>query len=352
MVELHKNSFSEKRLRIAIGPVFDEFGGVSQHIFGIKKYSYHNITEVPSKFMRKVLNNDYHRIWLYRKILNKIRLNSYDVMHSHVDPWFIKLCMDSKTNICKWIHTLHTLYFEEDYPHGLQTWQKEVNRVLIDIASKADIKISISKWLHDHLSETYSMQTEIIPNGFDLNLCEKANPDRFKKKYDLKDFILFVGSHSQLKNPRLFVDLSKRMPEAKFVMIGRNLDESHLNEYKISIPKNLFLIGEMRHEDALDAISACDAFVMTSKREGIPTVLLEAMGMGKVVVVPEHTGCKEIVGSNDYGFLYETGSLDSLVEQTEQALVSEHIGRKAHRMVAQKYDWKVLIKKIDAIYNR
>lgn len=339
-------------MKIAIGPVFDEFGGVSQHIFGIKKFSAHKVVEVPSRFIRTVLGKSGRGIWLYKKIMNKVGLSGHDIVHSHVDPWFINLCLLSRTKTCKWVHTYHTLYFEEDYTDGLKPWMEKINRTLIEVASKADVRISISKWLHDYLLDRYSIQTEIIPNGVDLDVCDKANPDRFVKKYGLRDFVLFIGNIQSVKNPRLFVELAVQMPEIKFVMIGRNLDAFHImKEYRVLIPKNLILMNEMRHKDVLDAISASKAFIMTSKREGIPTALLEAMGMGKPVVVPSISGCKEVVHSNEYGFLYEPGSLDDLFEKTSQALISKHIGKKARERVSRNYDWKILVKRIDSIYE-
>ena len=214
------------------------------------------------------------------------------------------------------------------------------------------MKISISKWLHDYLLEAYSIQTDIIPNGVDLRNCDRANPDRFVKNYGLRDFALFVGYLDSIKNPQLFVELAVRMPENKFVMIGRNLDAIQLkNECGKPHPKNLILLNEMKHNDVLNAISACKLFVMTSKREGIPTALLEAMGMGKPVVVPAHSGCKEVVHSNNYGFLYEPNSLDDLAEQTSQAWVSKHIGERARDRVLRNYDWKILANRIDSIYE-
>ena len=44
------------KMKVAIGPVFDEYGGVTKHIFGIKKYSTHRVSELPSKFYRKLLS--------------------------------------------------------------------------------------------------------------------------------------------------------------------------------------------------------------------------------------------------------------------------------------------------------
>jgi glycosyltransferase involved in cell wall biosynthesis len=99
-------------------------------------------------------------------------------------------------------------------------------------------------------------------------------------------------------------------------------------------------------------MAACKAFVMTSKREGIPTALLEAMVMGKAVVAPAHSGCKEVIHSNDYGFLYEPDSLDDLTEQTRRALLYKKIGEKGKERVLKHYDWKILSRKIDLVYER
>jgi glycosyltransferase involved in cell wall biosynthesis len=348
----NSKSIQKNQLKIAIGPVFDEYGGVSQHIFGIKKYSTHGIFEIPSKFNRKLLSKSGRVMKLYKKIMNNTQLSQYDIIHSHVDPWFTNLCHLSRTKNCKWIHTYHTFYFKEDYSNGLKIWQEKINRGLIEIASQADIKICISNWLHDYLYKNYSIQTEVIPNGVDLDECEKANPDRFIKKYNLSDFILYIGNLQSVKNPKLFVELAKQMPKIKFVMIGRNLDAAHLDrEYKVLIPENLILLNEIMHEDAMDAISACKVFVMTSKREGIPTVLLEAMAMSKHVVVPNHSGCKEVVCSSDYGFLYKPNSLDDLIDKTMNAMDSKNIGDKARKRILKEYNWKIIAKKIDSVYE-
>ncbi|ODS37370.1 hypothetical protein BEH94_07795 [Candidatus Altiarchaeales archaeon WOR_SM1_SCG] len=344
-------------MKIAIGPVFDEFGGMSRYIFGIKKFSSHNVVEVPSKFIRTILSQGrgirgMGGVWLYIKLMNKVGLDGYSIVHSNADPWFTNLCLSSRTNTCRWVHTYHTLYFKEDYPQGLRPWQESNNKTLIEIAPKADMRISVSRWLHEYLLNTYSIQTEIIPNGFDMEVCDLANPERFVNRYGLQDFVLFVGYNNVIKNPKMFVDLATRMSDVKFVMIGRGLNPIYLmREYGMSIPKNLFMMNEMKHKDVLDAISACQAFVMTSKSEGLPTALLEAMGMSKPVVVPAHTGCKEVVHSKEYGFLYEPGLLDDLVEHTRRALVSKHVGERARERVSRNYDWKILAKKIDSIYD-
>jgi len=337
--------------KVAIGPVFNKFGGVNQHILKIKKFSSHDISIIPSSKTRKLLNIQ-KTISMklfgtakgytipYQEIMNIKKLRNFDVIHSQVDPWFTKLALLSKPN--KWIHTYHTLYFEEDWGK-LQKWQEKINKSLITIASKADVKISGSQWIHDYLYEKYSIDTIVIPNAVDIGECSKADSEQFFKKYKIKDFVLYIGDNTPIKNPKLFIELATKIPETTFVMIGSK-------KYDVSTPKNLIVIPQISHHDLLNALSACKVFVMTSRREGLPTVLLEAMTLGKEVVVPAHTGCKEVVHNEKYGYLYQTNDLNDLIGKTKQALDGTK-GDRARERVEKYYNWKKLIKKIDKIYE-
>jgi len=346
------------KLKVAIGSVFTEFDGPSQHIFAIKKFSNHKVQEVPSRLMRRVLlNYKTGERWergvnLFRNLYprsNLIKLN--DVLHSHNDPWFIKLCSDMKSLNKKWIHTYHSMYFDQDYPDGCQDWQKEVNRSLINEASKADIRICISHWLHDILLEKYNIDTQVIPNAYDAGACAIANPDNFIKRFQIKDYALFVGHYGHVKNPSLFIKLASTMPDTQFVMIGLWAEDVIVRKrHPGPIPPNIHFLGHMSHSHVLDAIAASKMLVMTSKREGIPTVLLEAMGMAKNVVAPNHSGCKEVIQSNKYGFLFDLDSFEDLFECTQKALVSSNTGIKAREMVKQIYSWETVIKQLDSVY--
>jgi glycosyltransferase involved in cell wall biosynthesis len=339
-------------LRISIGTVFEEYGGVSRHIFNIKKYSTHKIKIVPSKFVRVFLNRFRSTKQYYMRFMNEARINRHDVIHSHADPWFEKLCLASRSDRCKWIHTFHSLFFDADYKGGLQKWQEEANKSLIEVASKADIRISVCKWLHDYLSEKHSIETVIVENGVDIEECDKACAKRFTNKYHLNNFVLYVGGIREVKDPLLFVRLAKRLHDLTFVMIGERLTTINLqNAYGIRIPKNIVMLGELSHMDILDAMAKCIAYVVTSKRETGPLTLLEAMAIRKPVVAPKHSGCKEIVSNSDYGILYEPNSLDDLVEKTKAALDSGSVGDRARERIEQKYDWKMLAPKIDSLYE-
>ena len=57
--------------------------------------------------------------------------------------------------------------------------------------------------------------------------------------------------------------------------------------------------------------------VLTSRSEGIPLTLMEAMAQEKIVLAPAITGIPELVIKGKTGFLYPAGSLDQFVSTVE-----------------------------------
>lgn len=60
-------------------------------------------------------------------------------------------------------------------------------------------------------------------------------------------------------------------------------------------------------------VAAMDVFVLCSRQEGLPRVILEAMLMGKPVVASDIVGSRELVVHGETGSLYPYGDIDALV---------------------------------------
>jgi len=75
----------------------------------------------------------------------------------------------------------------------------------------------------------------------------------------------------------------------------------------------VYLIGQVPRADLPGYYRYADLVVMTSKSEGIPVVLMEAMAHEKLVLAPAITGVPELVDHQRTGFLYQPGSLPDFV---------------------------------------
>ena len=164
---------NNRDIAVGLAQKREGMGGVRNHLNAIKKYSKHNVKLVPDKFLMEYIAKT-GQLKNFRYILESLGLEKFKIAHSHVDPQFINLCFEAQKTGTRWIHTYHTLYFEDQWEGGLKEWQKVINQVLLEKAKHADVKISISHWLHDYLLEYFNIDTIVIPNGVDLQKCKRA----------------------------------------------------------------------------------------------------------------------------------------------------------------------------------
>jgi len=77
------------------------------------------------------------------------------------------------------------------------------------------------------------------------------------------------------------------------------------------------LLGHLSRRQLDSYYALADVVALTSRSEGIPLVLMEAMARGKVVLAPNITGIPELVLDGKTGFLYRAGALDDFVSRVE-----------------------------------
>ena len=110
----------------------------------------------------------------------------------------------------------------------------------------------------------------------------------------------------------------------------------------LGLQERVYLIGHVSRTELQGYYRYADLVVMTSKSEGIPVVLMEAMAHEKLVLAPAITGIPELVEHQRTGFLYQSGSLPDFVSavswiQAHKASLAG-IQRAAAASIAASYD--------------
>jgi colanic acid/amylovoran biosynthesis glycosyltransferase len=121
---------------------------------------------------------------------------------------------------------------------------------------------------------------------------------------------------------------------------------------KLGLAERVTLLGHVAREQMDSLYDRADVVVLTSRSEGIPLVLMEAMARGKVVLAPAITGIPELVVHRKTGFLFEMGSMEdfierllfihSLLQAKSQTDHSTHSCPERHHLVssaAKHLDW-------------
>jgi colanic acid/amylovoran biosynthesis glycosyltransferase len=75
------------------------------------------------------------------------------------------------------------------------------------------------------------------------------------------------------------------------------------------------LLGQVRGEHLPGLYAAADVVVLTSRSEGIPVTLMEAMAMERIVLAPHITGIPELVSDGKTGFLYTPNALEDFLSK-------------------------------------
>jgi colanic acid/amylovoran biosynthesis glycosyltransferase len=84
---------------------------------------------------------------------------------------------------------------------------------------------------------------------------------------------------------------------------------------KLGLEDRVTLLGHVAREQMDSLYDRADVVVLTSRSEGIPLVLMEAMARGKIVLAPDITGIPELVVTCKTGFLYLAGSMQDFVDR-------------------------------------
>ena len=335
---------------VLIGANVSLHNGIRFHIEGIRRHSAMNVEFFPADSLLPHVSYDD----LSRRFLDDImafKPAGIGVIHSHVYPYYVRWCRKWKDSGPLWVHTYHLPYF----PVGgtLAPWQTEINETLINDARHAHVRISVSEWQQKYLLDTHGIDTVYIPNGVDAESCDRADASRFRADCGIEDFVLFVGRNEAVKNPLDFLKLARRFPGRSFVAIGPGLTPESLQASSgEELSSNLAALGALPREKVQDALAACTVLVVTSRREGLPTLVLEALLREKPVVVPDDLGCVEAIGGGRFGFVYTHDDMADLEAKTRDALAAvDENRREARDWVLGAYDWKAVAPRVDHIYR-
>lgn len=343
-------SFQNSTAQVLVGAHLHQQGGVRNHLLSIQRYSRLAINLVPDE-------NSLQRFGItpfYAHSKNFLQTpppSSTFAVHTHVLPWLIDWAEIHTSRSVRWVHTHHALYVPESGRNGIEPWQSELNEAMLRGAKKSDICLCVSRSGQAMLKNLYDIDAHYLPNGVDVAKCDAISCEGFKKMYRIAPgFVLWVGRDDPIKNPHDFIRLARQLRSLNFVMIGGITKQTIENEYKLTVPTNLKLLPLMPHEHVLAAIAACKVLVVTSFREGLPTLVLEGMTMGKQIVIPNEPGCMEATNGNEYARIYTLTNIDQLATEVENAFKDNCPRHSARQRILEEFDWQVIAHKLDKIY--
>ena len=106
--------------------------------------------------------------------------------------------------------------------------------------------------------------------------------------------------------------------------------------------------------DVPDLLRAADVFAFSSLSEAMGRAMIEAMLLGRAVVVPAIHGIPEIVRHGETGLLYEVGDVAALAANMTQLLhrpeQRAQLGEAARLLTRRLFDVREMVDRIETVY--
>jgi glycosyltransferase involved in cell wall biosynthesis len=267
----------------------------------------------------------------FKKLNETIRYFQPDIVHSHMihSNIFVRLSRIGSSHIKKLICTAHNSNEGgriRMLAYRLTNFLSDVNTNVSNDASEALIaKGAFSK---NNLQTVY--------NGVDLNKFKNKNikNDKCYTK------ILSVGRFNEQKDyPNLLkaiLLLKDKLlnTNIKFYIAGdgelRGLIENLIHSYDIG--SFIKLLG--KRSDIPDLLNEADFFILPSKHEGLPTVIIEAMACQTYVIATDCGGSAEIMGET--GMLVPVQDSLALANAISRALSLSDLTIQKNNLIARK----------------
>ncbi|MEY2665745.1 MAG: hypothetical protein RLZZ480_850 [Candidatus Parcubacteria bacterium] len=225
--------------------------------------------------------------------------------------------------------------------HGLtvdEVWRPFWQRVLIYIGtwltlSFAHSSIMISRETYERARAMPGMRRKVffIKNG--VSPVDFYTRDEAQKELELTippghTVIGGIGELHPNKNWSAAINTVAHLPSTTHLVIigsGEEYDSLHLHIDKLGLQNRVHLLGYV--PDAVRYLKAFDIFLLPSKKEGLPYVLLEAGLAGLPVVASDLPGNRDIIESGTHGFLVEP-TVKMLATSIEMLIRDEGMRRR------------------------
>ena len=170
--------------------------------------------------------------------------------------------------------------------------------------------------------------------------------------------VAIVARLSPEKNHQLLLEafsrVVHRIPNAILLIVGKGECEAEIERSieRLSLGRHVRMLGVRR--DVGRILAACDVFVLSSDREGLPIAVLEAMAAARPVVATAVGDVGRPVRDGQTGRLVPAKDSAALADALVQVLADPDraaaMGRCGRRLVAQQYSLRQMINEHERMY--
>jgi glycosyltransferase involved in cell wall biosynthesis len=211
-----------------------------------------------------------------------------------------------------------------------------------------------------------SLNIQVIRNGFDFSLLPPPKElsylrSEYRSRLGIPADAPVVGvimRVSEEKRPLLWIEIARqvaqRISKAHFIVVGDGPMRDQVEKVAQSVlPGKIHFTGH--EKSSMSGLAAMDLFLLTSRVEGLPNVLIEAQVLGVPPVAIDVGGVSETMMAGESGWLMDTDNPQTIANQIMEIFTQPERVARASAMgktfVTEEFCSKKMIEKTIAVYG-
>lgn len=252
-------------------------------------------------------------------ISNKIIPDEYDIEIAFLEGQSTRFIANRKNRAKKiaWIHT--DLKKHRNYNKNDEEYYENFEDIIAVSKDSANGFKNLYPMYSDKIKVIYNPINveEIIINSQEVCLeYEKTNVN-----------LINVGRLSYEKGHDILLQAHKQVIERGYkynlYLLGEGREKKRITAYiqDNKLQETVKLLGFKKNP--YPYIANSDGFIMSSRYEGLPLVLCEALVLGKPIIATRCTGPMELLENGKYGLMVECENVDDLSQAIEQLIIDK-----------------------------
>jgi len=307
----------------------------------------------------------YHDIRAFYEIRKIIDQNHFSIVHTHGSKakFLGRLAAAAAKSPVKIVQTVHGWSFFNTMPPVQKFFYSILERFGYRLAH-SNIVVSphdIKKGVNWGIGRPEDYQ--LIRSGveFEEFFKQRGNKKQARQLLGIPDSVPVVGTVIRLaaqKHPEAIIDVAvivkRSFPDVKFVIVGDGPLADYLTLYirQRDVEENFMMLGSRKN--VAEILPAFDAFLLTSRSEGLPRAMLEALAVKIPVVATDVGGIAELVNGLKNGFLCSYGNIDCLAEGIIKLLEDPELGNRLLSSVdvdLKPFSAKIMVEQLYQLYT-
>ena len=196
------------------------------------------------------------------------------------------------------------------------------------VYNRCDLVLAVSDGIKKELIDVLRVNKQLIDilnNPIDIEYIFESSQETisiFGNNHNLK--IVWVGRMNVVKNLELLietiVDLRNMYNNISLHLIGDGEDRGTLENYVKNRNASDYIFFYGIKKNPYPFINMSDIVVLSSSSEAYPTILLEALCLGKTCVSTPTHGAKDILVNGKYGYISNSFTIADFKEALEKAM--------------------------------